>query len=290
MLSILRGAPRPIPDFLLRGDRTTHAYAKNLLAPGTDAQVVAAPRRYRLPGHLIPARAVNGCSISGAEDLSWFGMSSAVRCRTPGAFALHPTPGDRLPGWDHHDCSTYVLRSTALPDRLGGRRRSSPIAGASHRAFRTSLADRVGGRHQRPRRHRCEQRRCSDPVHVWVRSAMPRADPGSARSGILWNRRILCAAQDLGVLRARRNRLGDGAWSRGVPHAGDLRPARLAACGRQRRRGAGHRRRSASPPTTGHRKPLRVWVTARLGNPDLTNWELTSSLNCAALPCSDVPW
>ena len=38
-----------------------------------------------------------GCNVGGAENLSWFGMSSAARCRTPGASAPRPLhAGDRL--------------------------------------------------------------------------------------------------------------------------------------------------------------------------------------------------
>ena len=38
-----------------------------------------------------------GCNVGGAENLSWFGMSSAARCRTPGASAPRPVhAGDRL--------------------------------------------------------------------------------------------------------------------------------------------------------------------------------------------------
>lgn len=75
--------------------------------------LAASGRRRRNCGHPLTASApharkavcpepdgrggtVSRCSVAGAENLSWFGMSSAVRCGTSGALLKAPHAGDCL--------------------------------------------------------------------------------------------------------------------------------------------------------------------------------------------------
>ena len=66
-------------------DRDVDCQAKNTKAIGAGSRGGTFRRSVRPRGW-----ALNGCTVATAENFSWFGMSSAVRRRTPGALAPKP--------------------------------------------------------------------------------------------------------------------------------------------------------------------------------------------------------